>query len=45
MTYLVDIASGFTSTYLMVVGAALVVIRLPPGIMGGVRARWAPWLP
>jgi branched-chain amino acid transport system permease protein len=47
MTYVVDITSGFTTAYLLVVGAALVVMILwaPAGIVGGIRARWAPWLP
>jgi branched-chain amino acid transport system permease protein len=47
MTYVVDITSGFTTAYLLVVGAVLVVMTLwaPAGIVGGIRARWAPWLP
>jgi branched-chain amino acid transport system permease protein len=47
MFYLVDIASGLTSSYLLVVGAVLVMLILwfPLGIMGAVRARWLPWLP
>ena len=47
MTYVVDITSGFTTAYLLVVGAVLVVMILwaPAGIMGGIRARWAAWLP
>jgi branched-chain amino acid transport system permease protein len=47
MTYVVDITSGFTTAYLLVVGAALVIMILwaPAGIVGGIRARWAPWLP
>lgn len=47
MTYLVDIASGITTGYLIAVGAALVILILwlPAGIVGGIRARWAPWLP
>ena len=47
MTYIVDIASGVTTGYLFVVGAALVVMILwaPAGIVGGIRARWAAWLP
>jgi branched-chain amino acid transport system permease protein len=47
MTYVVDITSGFTTGYLLVVGVALVVMILwaPAGIVGGIRARWAPWLP
>ncbi len=47
MTYVVDITSGYTTAYLLVVGATLVVMILwaPAGIVGGIRARWAPWLP
>jgi len=47
MTYIVDIASGMTTAYLLAVGAALVIIImwLPTGVMGGVRNRWWPWLP
>ena len=47
MTYLVDVTSGLTTGYLIVVGATLVVtiLWLPAGIVGGIRARWAPWLP
>ncbi len=47
MFYLVDISSGYTSSYMLVVGAALVLLVLwaPRGILGTVRQRWAPWLP
>lgn len=47
MFYLVDIASGFTSAHLMVVGVALVLLVLfaPRGVLGAVRERWLPWLP
>ena len=47
MFYLVDVASGLTSAYLLVVGVALVVLILwfPRGILGTVRAKWLPWLP
>jgi branched-chain amino acid transport system permease protein len=47
MTYIVDITSGFTTGYLFVVGAALVmsILWAPAGIVGGIRARWAAWLP
>jgi branched-chain amino acid transport system permease protein len=47
MTYIVDIASGITSSYLLAVGAALVILimRFPTGVMGGLRARWWRWLP
>lgn len=47
MTYLVDVASGLTTGYLIVVGATLVVVILwaPAGVVGAVRLRWARWLP
>ena len=47
MYYAVDIASGYTSAYMLLVGAALVVLVLyfPKGMLGFVRARWAGWLP
>jgi branched-chain amino acid transport system permease protein len=47
MTYVVDVTSGFTTAYLLVVGATLVVTVLwaPAGIVGVIRARWAQWLP
>lgn len=47
MFYLVDVSSGFTSSYLLVVGAVLVMLVLwfPKGIMGMVRTRWLTWLP
>ncbi len=47
MFYLVDIASGYTSSYLLVVGVTLLALTLwfPRGIMGAVRARFPAWLP
>ena len=47
MFYLVDIASGLTTAYLLVVGVALVLLVLfaPRGILGWVRERVLPWLP
>jgi branched-chain amino acid transport system permease protein len=47
MFYLVDIASGQTSSHLMVVGLALIVLVLwfPRGIMGWLREKAIPWLP
>ena len=47
MTYLVEAASERTTGYLIVVGAALVVLimRFPSGIVGAIRARWLRWLP
>ncbi len=47
MFYLVDFASDITSSYLLVVGAVLLILVLwfPKGIMGTIRERWLPWLP
>ncbi len=47
MFYLVDLASGVTDAYLLVVGAALVALVLfaPAGILGALRRRALPWLP
>ena len=47
MFYLVDISSEFTSSYMLVVGVALVLLVLwfPQGILGSLRARWLVWLP
>jgi branched-chain amino acid transport system permease protein len=47
MFYLVDVISGYTSAYLLLVGVALVLLVLlfPKGIIGTVRAKAAPWLP
>ncbi len=47
MFYLVDFSSGYTSSYMLVVGVALVLLVLwaPKGILGTLREKWAPWLP
>jgi branched-chain amino acid transport system permease protein len=47
MFYLVDVSSGYTSAYLLVVGVALIALVLwfPKGIMGTLRDRFVPWLP
>ncbi|WEX09624.1 branched-chain amino acid ABC transporter permease [Chelativorans sp. AA-79] len=47
MFYAVDIASGYTSAYMLVVGLALILLVLyfPRGIAGTARERWLPWLP
>ena len=47
MFYLVDISSEYTSSYMLFVGAALVlsVLWFPKGILGTVRQKWVPWLP
>lgn len=47
MFYLVDVASQYTSAYLLVTGVALIVLVLyfRRGILGTVKHRWLPWLP
>jgi branched-chain amino acid transport system permease protein len=47
MYYAVDIASGFTSAWLLIVGLALILLVLffPRGVLGTVRDRWVGWLP
>ncbi len=47
MFYLVDLASGITDAYLLVVGVTLILLTLflPLGIAGELRRRFAPWLP
>jgi branched-chain amino acid transport system permease protein len=47
MYYVVDVASAYTSAYMLVVGAALILLVLyfPRGILGTIRERWARWLP
>lgn len=47
MFYLVDVSSGYTSAYMIVVGVVLVLLVLwfPRGILGTVRQKWLPWLP
>ncbi|MCX7288898.1 MAG: branched-chain amino acid ABC transporter permease [Rhodobacterales bacterium] len=47
MFALIEVASGVTSAYLFLVGAALVALVLfaPRGILGTIRERWAKWLP
>jgi branched-chain amino acid transport system permease protein len=47
MFYVVDITSGYTSAYLLIVGVALILLVLyfPKGILGTVRERWVRWLP
>ena len=47
MFYLIDISSDYTSSYLLVVGAVLLVLVLwfPKGILGTLRERWLSWLP
>ncbi|MCP9228794.1 branched-chain amino acid ABC transporter permease [Mesorhizobium sp. LMG 17147] len=47
MYYVIDIASGYTSAYLLIVGIALILLVLffPRGILGSIRQRWLGWLP
>ena len=47
MFYVVDVTSGYTSAYLLIVGVALIVLVLffPKGVLGTVRERWLSWLP
>ncbi len=47
MFYLVDVSSGETSSYMLLVGAALVILVLwaPKGILGTLREKKVPWLP
>ncbi len=47
MFYLIDISSGFTNAYMLVAGAALVLLTLfaPQGLAGTLRKKAVPWLP
>ncbi|MFN3548972.1 MAG: branched-chain amino acid ABC transporter permease [Mesorhizobium sp.] len=47
MFYVVDVTSGYTSAWLLVVGAALILLVLffPKGVFGTIRERWLKWLP
>lgn len=47
MYYVIDIASGYTSAYMLVVGAMLILLVLyfRKGVLGTVRERWVRWLP
>jgi branched-chain amino acid transport system permease protein len=47
MFYAVDVTSGYTSAWLLVVGAALILLVLffPKGVFGTIRERWLKWLP
>lgn len=46
MYYVVDVTSGYTSAYLLIVGIALILLVLffPKGVLGTVRERWLRWL-
>lgn len=47
MYYVVDVASAYTSAYLLIVGIALIALVLffPRGVLGTLRERWLRWLP
>ncbi|MEM9811947.1 MAG: branched-chain amino acid ABC transporter permease [Pseudomonadota bacterium] len=47
MFYLIDWSSGLTNAYMLIAGAALVLLVLfaRAGLLGEVRRRWVPWLP
>ncbi|MGE0116320.1 MAG: branched-chain amino acid ABC transporter permease [Dongiaceae bacterium] len=47
MFYMVDVSSGYTSSYMLLVGAALLLLVLwfPKGIIGALREKAVPWLP
>lgn len=47
MYYVVDIASGYTSAYMLVLGVVLILLVLffRKGLLGTVRERWLRWLP
>jgi branched-chain amino acid transport system permease protein len=47
MYYVVDVASAYTSAYMLIVGVALILLVLyfPKGVLGTIRDRFARWLP
>ncbi|MGD9912762.1 MAG: branched-chain amino acid ABC transporter permease [Rhizobiaceae bacterium] len=47
MQYAIDITSGVTTAWLLVVGVALILLILffPRGLLGSIRQRWLRWLP
>ncbi|TIP79869.1 MAG: branched-chain amino acid ABC transporter permease, partial [Mesorhizobium sp.] len=47
MYHVVDVTSGYTSAYLLIVGIALILLVLffPKGVLGTIRQRWLGWLP
>jgi branched-chain amino acid transport system permease protein len=47
MYYVIDTASSYTSAWLLIVGAALMLLVLffPRGILGTLRQRFLAWLP
>jgi branched-chain amino acid transport system permease protein len=46
MTFMIDKLSDLTTAYLLAVGLLLIglVLWFPKGILGTIRARWAPWV-
>ncbi|MDH4986753.1 branched-chain amino acid ABC transporter permease [Aminobacter anthyllidis] len=47
MYYVIDITSGYTSAYMLVVGLVLILLVLyfRKGVLGTMRERWLMWLP
>lgn len=47
MFYLIDLSSGLTNAYMLMVGIVLVLLTLfaRAGLMGEIRKRWLRWLP
>ena len=47
MTYLINIATGITTAYMLIAGAALLLLALfaPQGLAGELRRRLIGWLP
>ncbi|RWE40176.1 MAG: branched-chain amino acid ABC transporter permease [Mesorhizobium sp.] len=47
MYYVIDVTSGYTSAYLLIVGVSLILLVLffPKGILGSIRQRWLGWQP
>ncbi|MBX3577559.1 MAG: branched-chain amino acid ABC transporter permease [Rhizobiaceae bacterium] len=47
MYYVIDVASGYTTAWLLIVGIVLILLVLffPRGVLGTIRERWVPWLP
>ena len=47
MFYVVDVTSGYTSAWLLMVGVVLILLVLffPKGVFGTIRERWLKWLP
>ena len=47
MFYMIDIASNYTTAYLLIAGGILIALILyfPRGILGTVREKWFNWIP